>query len=147
MERRRSEERRVGGEGRSDVCSSGLSSGRNRRGDRRRDRLPAGVARRLSGCDGAHPPDLWRGGGRKSGVWGERGGQTCALRVCPRDEPVAVIVDATGSQRASLAVYRTVMERIRQIYGEAEVGRAACGGRGEVRRVLFGSVLGTNPSR
>jgi hypothetical protein len=38
----------------------------------------------------------------------------------PHDETVAVIVDATGSQAASLALYRSVMERIRQIYGEAE---------------------------
>jgi len=38
----------------------------------------------------------------------------------PQDETVAVIVDATGPQGSSLAVYRAVMERIRGIYGEAD---------------------------
>ena len=38
----------------------------------------------------------------------------------PQAETVAVIVDATGPQTGSLAVYRAVMERIRGIYGEAD---------------------------
>ncbi len=52
----------------------------------------------------------------------------------PHDETVAVIVDATGSQAASLAVYRSVMERIRQIYGDAEACRPVAG---EGLRVTF----------
>lgn len=62
----------------------------------------------------------------------------------PQDETVAVIVDATGSPADSLAVYRSIMERIRQIYGDAEACRpvASEGLRVTLARALLERELG-----
>jgi hypothetical protein len=62
----------------------------------------------------------------------------------PHDETVAVIVDASGPQQATLAVYREVMEQIRGIYGDAEQCRpvAEDGLRVTVDRRVLDNELG-----
>lgn len=62
----------------------------------------------------------------------------------PREETVAVIVDAAGLAEEALPVYREVMERIRTIYGEAESCRPVerDGLRVSLSRAVLGNELG-----
>lgn len=62
----------------------------------------------------------------------------------PRDETVAVIVDASGRQGAALTIYREVMERIRRIYGEADECRpvARDGPRVTIGRAVMDNEIG-----
>ena len=84
----------------------------------------------LHGGGASHIERTLKGGGlpeeflvvADSGTEADYGGLECRWSEIPspQDETVAVIVDATGEQAASLSIYRAAMERIRAIYGEPD---------------------------
>jgi len=81
-----------------------------------------------------------------AGASADYGGLECRWSEIPspREETVAVIVDATGSSASSLPVFREVMERIRAIYGEAESCRPVerAGLAVSLSRAVLGNELG-----